>query len=124
MIFAVVVGMAWGADPLAVGLVGLAILGVAALALWAPGRRKLWQATEAALSFRVGTATTGQATAESTLAAATDRFDLVAVSTAKQGSCLDLTYRVRLRSGTSPAGLVAELNLLTGVENVELKRND
>ena len=40
VIFAVVVGMAAGADNLAVGLVGLIVVGVASLALWpaAPGR--------------------------------------------------------------------------------------
>ena len=39
VIFAVVVGMSSGANHLAVGLVGLAILAAASLALWPPGRR-------------------------------------------------------------------------------------
>ncbi len=124
VIFAVVVGMASGADHLAVGLVGLAILGVAALALWPRGRRGAWQATEGTLCCRVGVAGGLQAVAETILAAAAERFDLVAVAAAKQGSCLDLTYRLRLRPGTSPAGLVAELTLINGVDNVELKRGE
>ena len=39
VIFAVVVGMAAGANHLAVGLVGLVILCAASLALWPPGAR-------------------------------------------------------------------------------------
>ena len=43
---------------------------------------------------------------------------------ARQGSALDLTYRVRLRQAVSPSTLVAELKQLGGVESVELRRED
>ncbi len=124
VIFAVVVGMASGADHLAVGLVGLAILGLASIILWPPGRRGGWQAAESSLSFRVPSGGGVQATAEATLTTSAERFDLVAAGTAKQGAYLDLTYRIRLRPGTNPTGLVAELSRLGGVEDVELERSD
>lgn len=124
VIFAVVVGMSSGANHLAVGLIGLGIMGAAAIMLWPPGRRGPWQAAESTLSFRIGIASGLQATVESVLATAAEHYDLTSAGTAKQGSQLDLTYRVRLRPGTQPAGLVSELVMLTGVENVELKRAD
>ena len=124
VIFAVVVGMAAGADHLAVGLVGLIILSLAALFLWPPPRRGVWQTTESHLNLRVGTASGVQATVEAVLTTAAERFDLTSAATAKQGSSLDLAYQLRLRPGTAPAGLVAELNLLNGVQSVELRRAD
>jgi len=56
------------------------------------------------------------------LAASAGRFELVSAGTAKQGSVLELTYRVRLRPECSPAALVAEINGLEGVESVQLTR--
>ncbi len=103
VIFAVVVGMASGADHLAVGLLGLAILGLAAIALWPPGRRGAWQATEATLSFRITCAGGVQATAERPSRPRSTGSTSCAASTAKQGACLDLTYRVRLRSRRLPS---------------------
>jgi hypothetical protein len=51
-----------------------------------------------------------------------DAADPVAVGTGRQGAALDLTYRVRLRPATDPAGLVAELNRVEGVESVALNQ--
>ena len=124
VIFAVVVGMSSGANHLAVGLVGLAILAVASLALWPPGPRGVWQVAESTLSFRMSLAPGVQPSAETIIATFADRFDLSSASTARQGSCLDMIYRLRLRPGAAPSGLVAELNRLGGVENVEIKRPD
>ena len=124
VLFAVVVGMAAGADHLAVGLVGLAVLGLAAVALWPPGRRGRGIAVESSVSFRASVAGGAQGAAEASLAVIAERFDLTAVSTAKQGAFLDLSYRVRLRPGTSPAALAVDLDGLPGVENVEIKRVD
>ena len=124
VILAVVVGMAAGANHLAVGLIGLAILCVASLALWPPGRGIGWQAQGTTLSLRVGLTEGIRAAAEATLAASAGHYDLVSAHTARQGSSLDLTYRVRLRPGCSPVGLVAELNGLEGVESVQLDRRD
>jgi hypothetical protein len=47
-----------------------------------------------------------------------------ASTTARQGSALDLRFRVRLRQGFLPSALVAELKALAGVESVELRRDE
>ncbi len=124
VIFAVVVGMASGANHLAVGLVGLAVVGIAAIALWPPRRGGNWRRFESTLALRVGLADPIRASVEQTLAAATEALDLVEVSTARQGTLLDLTYRLRLRPEVPPDRFVADLNRIEGVESVDLKRKD
>lgn len=124
VIFAVVVGMASGADHLAVGLVGLGVVGVASLALWPRRSTGAWQGVESTLTLRVALAGGIQATADQVLAASTVRHVLISAATARQGVALDLVYRVRLRPGGSPLALVAELNMLEGVESVDLRRGD
>jgi hypothetical protein len=122
VIFAVVVGMSAGASHLAVGLVGLAIIAVASLILWPPGRRDQWQFSESTLSLRIGPADETQAAVEALLARVTTRFDLIAVETAKKAAGLELVYHVRLRHGESPGGLIAGLTQLAGVESAGLSR--
>jgi hypothetical protein len=124
VILAVVVGMASGADHLAVGLVGLGVVGVASLALWPRRRTGEWQGVECTLTLRVALAGGIQASADQVLAASTVRRVLVSAATARQGVALDLVYRVRLRPGSAPLALVAELNMLEGIENVDLRRGD
>ncbi len=122
VIFAVVVGMAAGANHLVVALVGLAIVVLAALFLWPRQRLDGWVIAESALSLRITPAGEVQSSTEQVLSAATERFDLTSVSTARQGTALDLNYRLRLREGCSPSTLVSELHALDGVESVDLKR--
>ncbi|MFO0959830.1 MAG: hypothetical protein U0800_20740 [Isosphaeraceae bacterium] len=61
---------------------------------------------------------------ESILASSTVHYELTSTHTAKQKTCLDLTYHVTLRKGASPAELVVQLNALEGVDNVELDRGE
>jgi hypothetical protein len=124
VIFAVVVGMAAGANQLPVALVGLIILSFVSLLLWPRKSQQGWRGIEAKLSLRVAASGDMKATCESVLALAALRVDLVGVSTARQGAALDLTYRLRMKPDASPAGLVTELNRLEGVENVDLRRDE
>ena len=124
VIFAVVVGMASGANHLLVGLVGMGVILVASPVLWPRRRIDEWATVESSLALRVTLAGGVQTSAEQFLATFVDRSTLISVSTAKQGSCLDLSYRVRLRQGISPATVVAEFNMMEGVESVELKRDN
>jgi hypothetical protein len=64
-----------------------------------------------------------QAAAEQLLATSAERYLLTAAATARQGTALDLTYRVCARSGYSPAVIVAELNALDAVESVDMLRD-
>jgi hypothetical protein len=122
VIFAVVVGMASGANHLVVALVGMGIVTVASPVLWPRRRADGWKAAESTLALRIIPEVGVQAATEQVLAASTERCDLTSVSTARQGAVLDLSYRVRLRAGGSPSTLVAELHALKGVESVDLRR--
>jgi hypothetical protein len=122
VIFAVVVGMASGANHLVVALVGMGIVIAASPVLWPRRRSDGWVAAESTLALRITPEDGVQAQTELLLAASTERCDLTSVGTARQGAALDLTYRIRLRAGCSPSAFVAELHALTGVESVELKR--
>ncbi len=124
VILAVVMGMAAGSSHLMVALVGLAIVAVASLGLWPRRNPNPWRSAEGKLSVRLGSSETVRAATDQLLAASTLRANLVAARTARQGSALDLTYRVRLRPGVSPATLVSGLKLLEGVKNVDLRRTD
>ena len=122
VIFAVVVGMASGANHLLVGLVGMGVILVASPLLWPRRRIDEWATVESTLAMRVALAGGVQSAVEQFLATVADRSSLIAASTARQGSCLDLTYRIRLRRGSAPTTVVAEFNMMEGIENVELKR--
>jgi hypothetical protein len=122
VIFAVVVGMASGANHLVVALVGIGIVTVSSLVLWPRRRTDGWSTAESTLALRITPEAGVQAATEQLLAASTERCDLTAVNTARQGSALDFSYRIRLRAGCSPSALVAELHALEGVESVDLKR--
>jgi Domain of unknown function (DUF4956) len=122
VIFAVVVGMASGANYLVVALVGMGIVAAASPVLWPRRRLDGWMAAESVLALRIIPEDGVQGSTEQLLAASTVRCELTSVSTARQGAALDLSYRVRLRAGCSPSALVAELHALTGVESVDLRR--
>jgi uncharacterized membrane protein YhiD involved in acid resistance len=122
VIFAVVVGMASGANHLVAALVGIGLVTIASLVLWPRRRLDGWIVAESSLALRITAEAGVQAATEQLLAASTQRCDLTSVSTARQGTALDLSYRVRLRAGSLPSALVAELHALHGVESVDLKR--
>ncbi len=122
VIFAVVIGMAAGANNLVVALVGLMVVGVASIGLWPPRRSSAWERSSSTLSLRIGLGEGVRTAAEGLLTGVVDQLELTSAATAKQGASLDLTYRVRLRPECSPASLVADLNRLEGVESVDLER--
>jgi hypothetical protein len=123
VIFAVVVGMASGANHLVAALVGLGIVAVASLVLWPRRHSDAWQGTESVLKLKIAVANNVRDGAEQILNASTSRFSLTSISTARRGASLELVYRVRLRPGSSPAGLVTELTTLEGVESVDLSQD-
>ena len=44
---------------------------------------------------------------------------LVSVGTARQGAAVEVTYEVRLKGTANPVGLIAAVNRVEGVQNVE-----
>jgi hypothetical protein len=123
VIFAVIEGMAAGDGHLEVALAGFVIAGATA-AIFRPrsttGPAAWWE-----LKVRVGIGAGGHSPA-GLLQQVFDRHfgavDQSAVATGRQGAAVDLTYRVRLRMGTDPAVVVAEMNRLEGVESVVLNQ--
>jgi uncharacterized membrane protein YhiD involved in acid resistance len=121
VIFAVAVGMASGA-----GLVGAAVLGTAAGAVTAILVRPAPPAAGSSngvwvLNVRLGLGQTQEA-ADAVLQKSFAECQVSAVATARQGAAVEITYRGRLRPETNPAALVAELNRVEGVQQVEMRR--
>lgn len=122
VIFAVVVGMAVGADHLLVAVIGSFFVGLAAW-IFRPHRGRLrWSQGSSTLALRLGIGH-----GSNVLEPIFDRYlathDLIACSTARQGSALDLTYRVQLRADGDPALVLNELNQIEGIQSVELRRD-
>jgi hypothetical protein len=122
VVFAVVEGMAVGAGYLPIALAGFGIAAATAVIMrprTAGGADAIWE-----LKIRVGLGAGGGPAA--LLRDAFERHlqavNQIAVTTARQGAALDLTYRLRLLAATDPAVVVAELNRLEGVESVVLNQ--
>jgi hypothetical protein len=121
VIFAVVVGMAVGAEQLLVALAGLTVGGAAAVIVRPRGRVGQTATAEWSLSVRVGLGSPTEQVEES-LRRHFDEVEPLALATARQGAAIDLTYRVRPLPGKSPSAIINELNHLEGVQGVELRR--
>jgi hypothetical protein len=122
VIFAVLVGMAVGANHLTVGLVGIGVVGVAAFLVQPRRGRNHWTDADSTLTVRVGVGRDPDALVQGVFGKHLDRFELTSGATGRQGAALDLTYDVRLKPGAAPAQLIDELNRLEGIQSVELRR--
>jgi len=112
VIFAVVVGMAVGAGHPVLALVGIAITGIAAAVV----RTRSSSAAERwALNVRVAAGATPEAPLQDAFNKHLDDVRLVATSTTRQGSALDLTYHVHLRPASTATVFATELNLQAGL---------
>jgi len=122
VIFAVVVGMAVGAKGLWVALIGIGVVGFAAYLMMA--RAKVFSATQPPflLSLRVALGLDLDQLLGATFDAHLQERELMSVATGKQGVSLDVVYETRLRPTGSPNDLVKALNLIEGVQRVQLQR--
>ena len=122
VIFAVVVGMAVGAQDVWVAMIGIAVVGSAAYVMMA--RAKVFSATQPLfmLSLRVGLGHDLDALLGATFDKHLQERELMSVATSKQGVSLDVTYETRLRPNDTPDSLVKALNGIEGVQRVELHR--
>jgi len=124
VIFAVAIGMAVGAKNLWVAVIGLAVVGLAALAIHLRSGKRVPSAAEFTLNLRVGLGTDIEKVLGDVLAKHLVSRELVATGTARQGVALDAVYRARLRNGTSGEELVRALNRVEGVQSVQLERRE
>jgi hypothetical protein len=97
----------------------MAVTGIAAAVV----RPRVSEAAERwALNVRVAAGATPEAPLQDAFRKHLDDVRLVATSTTRQGSALDLTYHVRLRSPSTATVFATELNLQAGLQTVEMKR--
>jgi uncharacterized membrane protein YhiD involved in acid resistance len=122
VIFAVIVGMAAGADHLWVAIVGLVVVGIAIMVLRPRDKPSFLSSEDGELVLRVAIGTHPDAIARDLLARFLQKAEISSVTTAKQGSALEVAYRVRLRPGTMAVDMVQELNRTEGIQGVELRR--
>jgi uncharacterized membrane protein YhiD involved in acid resistance len=122
VIFAVIVGMAAGAGLLLLPLLGIPVVGAAAILLSWLSRSPVSAAEpESTLSIRLGLGRDPELLLDGALKGSLESFRLTQASTARQGSALDLHYLVRLRPAAKIGALVTELNQIEGVQSVEFR---
>ncbi len=123
VIFSVIVGMAAGAGLYWTAVVGLPVVGLASIGLSRFGN-KLGGArfADCTLVVRLGLGRDPDALLSAVLARHLERQRVVAAGTARQGAALEVTYAVKLKSGSTMTGLVAELNQIDGVQSIDLRQ--
>jgi hypothetical protein len=124
VIFAVVVGMAMGAGNIVVGVLGLAVVGVAAWIMRRRGRATIGPVADLPFELTVRLALGGdpEAVLGPTLLQHRVSRRLALVATARQGLAMDVAYRAALGDEAEAAALVTALNRLDGVQGVTLQR--
>jgi hypothetical protein len=121
VIFAVAVGMAVGAGFVTIPLVGIPVAAVAAFLFRPRAADGPPESPAFALKVRAGVGHTPETLFREAFGKHLGRWRLTAAATARQGAALDLTYDVRLSREDAAVALVADLNGLEGVQEVELR---
>lgn len=122
VIFAVVVGMAFGSAHATVGLLALVFTGFASWLMRPRAADAVLDELE--LSLRIGLSMDIEALAADVFRDHLRSREEVGAKTAQKGSAIDLTWRITLAKGASGSDLVRALNRIEGVQDVELRRVD
>jgi hypothetical protein len=126
VIFAVIVGMAVGANDPWVAVIGIGVIGVVAVLL--RGRASSTGEPVGLLPFtvraRVALGSDVEELFSATLAEHVSQRRLRSIETARNGMLLEVTYDAELRSVDSAERLVKALNRLEGVQSVQVDRRD
>ncbi len=121
VIFAVAVGMAIGAgQPLVALMCWLGIAAAATIFRYFPSVNVITEV--ATLHVRLGIGRSPETVLEPVLIESTTQREMTSVETAKQGAAMEVEYRVLLRPDISPAALVAKLNQIEGVQQVQFRK--
>ena len=121
VIFAVAVGMAIGAGQPIIALMCMGgITAAATIFRYFPSVNVITNV--ATLHVRLGLGRSPESTLEPVLWELTTKREMTSVETAKQGAAVDVEYRVLLRPEISPAALVAALNQVEGVQQVQFRK--
>jgi hypothetical protein len=121
VIFAVVMGMAAGANDIWISVIGLGVVSAAAFVMRervAPGAGP---ALPFVLSLRTGLGDDVDALVRAPFAAHVRKHRLVSMETVRQGTAIEASYQVEFRTDGSAEGLLKALNRTDGVQNVQLQ---
>lgn len=124
VIGAVAVGMAVGAGHLWVAVAGIAVVAMAAYAMREDAPTTTSDEVPFALTVRLALGYDAGAVLGGVLDTFTATRRIVSVSTARQGAALEVSYRLALKDQERAQALVAALNVLDGVQAVDLRRSD
>jgi len=123
VIFSVAVGMAAGAGYLLLALVAVPAVGLstAFMCWWDQSAGLSRYGTPAILRLRLALGKDPEEILKDVFERYVLKSTLTEVSTAKQGTALDLNYRILLKSPGSPFTFLAEVNRVEGVDSAEVK---
>jgi Domain of unknown function (DUF4956) len=128
VIFAVIVGMAAGAEAFLVPLIGIPLVGLAAIGMSrrpvAPVRNGNGLRSDRLrlLSVKLALGSDPETTLGAAFGQLTSERILIGTSTARQGTALEVTYEVRLHPDINELTVVNTLSRLDGVVAVELRK--
>ncbi len=124
VIFAVVIGMSVGASDPWVGVIGIAVVALAAFVLRSMAGTTSSQRMPYRVNVRVDAAHDPRGLLTPLLDQHAPRRALVSMSTARQGAAYDVSFRAALPAEGSVDALVKALRDNPGVVSVELTRTD
>ena len=123
VIFAVVVGMAVGAQDLVVSISGFIVASTVAFLVRPRSSEPAGGGADAfVIHVRVGSGHSVETLAGPALDAHMTGRQLLSIKTARQGMALDASFQGQLRRGANVEELVKTLNRLDGVQEVEIAR--
>jgi hypothetical protein len=123
VIFAVVVGMAVGANYFALALIGLSVVGIAAALTRPRSSPKDWSNVDCVVEIRMQAHEGPGEILQGVFDEALEFYEMLSVGTAQKGEAVDISYRVRLKKDLLPAAFVAQLNALEPVQRVDFRRS-
>ncbi len=121
VIFAVVMGMAAGANDIWISVIGLGVVSAAAFVMKTTVTAGAAPSLPFVLNLRVGLGHDVDALVRGPFAAQVSRHRLVSMETARQGTAIEASYQVEFRADGSAEGLLKALNRTEGVHNVQLQ---
>jgi uncharacterized protein DUF4956 len=123
VIFAVVMGMAAGANDIWISVIGLAVVTAAAFIMRATPSTLAPTAPVLGyvLNVRVGLGHDVDSILRAPFATHLSRHRLISMETARQGTAVEARYQVEFGTAGSAEGLVKALNRIEGVQNVQLQ---
>lgn len=122
VIFSVVVGMAIGAKNPWVAVIGIVVVGGAALFMATRAGFNSPLQPSFRLNLRVGIGHDLEKLLGSVLDTHLQERQIASISTAQKGVALDVIYQTRFRPSGQAEELVKSLNLIEGVQDVQLDR--